>query len=135
MIPTEATVSLPTSELEKKKKKKFEGKGGSLPNTDKLDIHIDAKGFFELVRLLPTYFVFADVHLVCEGDLLVVAGREETDFVDPVVEGWVKVNEGADECVDLHSSEGTRCISSPGKPKDEYSISSLVILHQEFVPA
>ena len=114
MIPTEATVSLPTSELEKKKKK-IEGKGGSLPNTDKLDIHIDAKGFFELVRLLPTYFVFADVHLVCEGDLLVVAGREETDFVDPVVGGWVKVNEGVDECVGLTFQRGHALYKLPGK--------------------
>ena len=58
---------------------------GALPNTDKLDIHIDAEGFLEQIGLFPSYFVFTYIHLVCEGDLLVIAGWEESNFVDPVV--------------------------------------------------
>ena len=65
-----------------------------------------------------------------------VAWREETDFVDP--EKWVIIHEDKDKGnrrVYLHSSERACRIGSSGESKNENPISSLVILHQEFVPA
>ena len=110
------------------------GREHHVPNTDKLDININAERLLELVRLLPSCFVFTCIHLVCEGDLLVIARREETDFVDPVIRRKLSCcAEGG--AVDLHSSKGTRGIGPTGEPKNKNSISSPVILHQEFVPA
>ena len=107
-----------------------------VPDTNKLDINIDAKRFLELIRLFPSQVIFTRIHLVREGDLLVVAWREETDFVDP--EKLVIINEDKDKGsrrVDLHSSERACCIGSSGESKNENPISSLVILHQEFISA
>ena len=65
-----------------------------VPDTNKLDINIDAKRFLELIRLFPSQVIFTRIHLVREGDLLVVAWREETDFVDPEkLELFMKIKE------------------------------------------
>ena len=107
-----------------------------VPDTNKLDINIDAKCFLELIGLFPSQVIFTRIHLVREGDLLVVAWGEETDFVDP--EKLVIIHEDKDRgnrCVDLHSSERACRISSSGESKNENPISSLIILHQEFIPA
>ena len=107
-----------------------------VPNTNKLDINIDAKSFLELIGLFPSQVIFTRIHLVREGDLLVVAWGEETDFVDP--EKLVIIHEDKDKGnrrVYLHSSERACRIGSSGESKNKNPISSLVILHQEFIPA
>ena len=55
----------------------------NLPNTDKFNINVDGKGFFEGCTLTPSNVIVSGVHFVCKGDLLMIASRQQTNFVDP----------------------------------------------------
>jgi hypothetical protein len=76
MTPTEATVSLGYDDNVniEYRGKGGEGGEGTAPDADELDINVDRESPLECVTLLPSCLVVARVHLVCEGDLLVVAG-------------------------------------------------------------
>jgi hypothetical protein len=50
------------------------------PDSKKLDIDVHRESLFERRALFPTDVVGTCVHLVGEGDLLVVAGGEEADL-------------------------------------------------------
>lgn len=54
--------------------------GESLPDAYKLNIDIDREGLLKLVALLPPKLVLASVHLVREGDLLVIAGGQQPNL-------------------------------------------------------
>jgi hypothetical protein len=69
------------------------------PNSEELDWHLNSKSFFESSRLFPSNLVVALEHFVCERDLLVITGRQKTDFVK-------------------HSSQTASGISSSGKTED-----------------
>ena len=77
--------SIPAREIKVKNRGTFIRKvcsWGDLPYTEELNIDIDRKCLLECVRLLPPNVIRFCVHLVCEWNLLVVARRQKTDFVD-----------------------------------------------------
>lgn len=96
-----------------------------LPNTHEMNIHINTKRLFETSGLLPSGLVLATIHLVGEGDLLVVAGWEEADFVDPGLGFGMRKSVTRMEW-NLHSSQGASCICAARKTKDINPITSLV---------
>ena len=70
-----ATASILSKNLERRRKVGVVS-AIPLPYPEKLDVYVDREGLFKGVRLSPSEFVWAFVHLVCERDLLVIAGRK-----------------------------------------------------------
>lgn len=58
-------------------------RASDLPNTHKFNIDVNRKGFLEGCTLLPPKVIVLGVHLVRKRDLLIVAPRYQTDFVEP----------------------------------------------------
>ena len=52
-----------------------------IPYTNKLYFNIYRKSLLELDALIPTRFVVMSEHLVCEGNLLVVTCRKQTNLL------------------------------------------------------
>jgi len=50
----------------------------SVPHADKFYLDIHRECFLERSALFPSFIVIAGEHLICKGDLLVVARREQT---------------------------------------------------------
>jgi hypothetical protein len=68
--PTELTVSLLTNEIAV-----MAQSSRNLPDTNKMNVHIDRERPLEGSALFPANFIITAVHVVCKGDLLVVAAR------------------------------------------------------------
>ena len=123
----------------------------NLPYAEELDIDLVRKFLLERVRLLPSLIIRFGVHFVCEWDLLVVARRQKTNFMDhpsKAIRQSVRW---------LHESFGEGLPPSRGgaarEPKDANPIMNLVwgtvinllvhwrfvvaltVLHQKFIPA
>ena len=49
----------------------------SIPHADKFYLNIHRESFLECGALIPPSLILASVHLVCEGNLLVVPSREQ----------------------------------------------------------
>jgi hypothetical protein len=78
MIPTELTVSL-TDKVSARCQMRM---GASIPDAKKCNFDIDAKRFLEGVGLFPPGGICTSVHLVREGNLLMVANWQEANLVD-----------------------------------------------------
>ena len=50
---------------------------GNSPDANEFNRDIDGEGLFEGIGLFPSEFIGASEHLVCKGDLLMVASGEE----------------------------------------------------------
>ena len=56
--------------------KRFDGTElRKVPSAKKVHLDIDREGLLEVSTLLPPKLVFASIHLICEGDLLVIPRR------------------------------------------------------------
>jgi hypothetical protein len=61
----------------------LEVRTSNLPNSYKFNIDVNGKRFFKACALTPSKVIVLGVHLVCKRDLLMIASRQQTNFVDP----------------------------------------------------
>lgn len=84
-MPTELTVSLERCKVDSASMVEYTRllRTSNLPNTNKFNIDINRERFLEGCTLVPSTIIIRGVHFVCERDLLMIASREQTDFVEP----------------------------------------------------
>lgn len=83
------------------------GGGNNIPDANKLDPYVDGEGPLELHAQLETIFVIPRVHGVRERQLLDIARREKSDFLE-------------------HASKGTSSERTTGETENANSISNVI---------
>ena len=78
------------------------------PYAYELDLNVDWEGSLESCTLFPTFRVVGNIHLVCEGHLLVIAYWQETDLCSTMISKVIYLKASVLALADLVSRKELR---------------------------